>query len=170
MDLFTECLIKRKKHLKEYAVIFPLITLGFAITLFYLAFIAGSILSGIGLGVVVMAWWGVYIGITNQNLEFEYIVTNKDIDIDVIMSQRKRKRLASFSARDIEIMAPIEQLKEEQFEKVIDASAHNPKFDVYFIIATVKGVRTKILVNPSAKMLEIMKTFNPENIIIGEDV
>ncbi len=170
MDLFTECLLKRKKHFKEYAIIFPLITLGFAVTLFSLAFLAGTILSGVAMALVIMTWWGIYIGITNQNLEFEYIVTNKDIDIDVIMSQRKRKRLASFSARDIELMAPIEQLKEEQFEKVIDASAHNPKFDVYFIIATVKGVRTKILVNPSAKMLEIIKSFNPENIIIGEDV
>ena len=61
MDMFTECLLKRRKHFKEYAVIFPLITLGFAGTLFYLAFILGSIISGVGFAAVVIMWWAKYL-------------------------------------------------------------------------------------------------------------
>ena len=114
-------------------------------------------------------WWGIYIVISKQNLEFEYTVTNGDIDIDVIMSQRSRKRLASFSVKDLHMMAPIEQLDDETFENVIDASAHDSRYDVYFISATIKGIKTKILVNPSKKMLDILKTFRPEKIVIGEE-
>lgn len=169
MDMFTECLLKRRKHFKEYAVIFPLITLGFAGTLFYLAFIWRSIISGVGFAAVVIMWWAISIGITNQNKEFEYTVTNSYIDIDEIIARKKRKRVISFSAKDIEKMAPIEQLDEnEAFTKTIDASAHDDRFDVYFISAVVKGEKTKILVNPSRKMLDILKSFRPENIVIGE--
>lgn len=169
MDMFTECLLKRRKHFKEYAVIFPLITLGFAGTLFYLAFVWGSIISGVGFAAVVIMWWAITLGITNQNKEFEYTVTNSYVDIDEIIAQKKRKRIISFNAKDIEKMAPIEQLDEnEAFAKTIDASAHDDRFDVYFVSAVVKGEKVKILVNPSRKMLEILKTFRPENIIIGE--
>ncbi len=170
MDMFTECLLKRKKQLREYAIIFPLLTLGFAGTLFYLAFVWGSIISGVGFAAVVVMWWAISVGITNQNQEYEYTVTNGDIDIDLIMSKKKRKRLISFNVKDIEKMAPINLLdKNETFIKTIDASAHDDRFDVYFISATVKGEKTKILVNPSRKMLDILKTFKPENIIIGEE-
>ncbi|MBR6524190.1 MAG: hypothetical protein IKT39_06260 [Clostridia bacterium] len=170
MDMFTECLLKRRKHFKEYAIIFPLIILGFAGTLFYLLFIWRSIISGVGFAAVVVMWWAISLGVTNQNKEFEYTVTNNYIDIDEIIAQKKRKRLISFNAKDIEKMAPIEQLDEnETFAKTIDASAHDDRFDVYFISAVVKGEKTKILVNPSRKMLDILKTFRPENIIIGEE-
>lgn len=36
------------------------------------------------------------------NNEFEYIITNRDIDIDRIINKKKRVRMASFTASDIE--------------------------------------------------------------------
>lgn len=36
------------------------------------------------------------------NTEFEYIITNKDIDIDCIINKKKRVRMASFHGSDIE--------------------------------------------------------------------
>ncbi len=36
------------------------------------------------------------------NNEFEYIITNRDIDIDRIINKRKRIRMASFTCSDIE--------------------------------------------------------------------
>lgn len=170
LDMFTECLIKRRKHFKEYAVIFPLITVGLILTLAYYIFLSSSlVLSGPGLAVVVLVWWGIYLLISRKNIEFEYTVTNSDVDIDTIISQKTRKRLASFNAKEIELMAPIDQLPNEHFDKEIDASAHDDRYDVYFIIANLKGVRTKILLNPSKKILDILKTFRPQNIIIGEE-
>lgn len=36
------------------------------------------------------------------NIEYEYILTNRDIDIDRIVNKRKRIRMASFTCSDIE--------------------------------------------------------------------
>ena len=169
MDLFTECLIKRRKHFKEYAVIFPLITLGFAVTLAYLKYLSGSMFSGVGFAAVVVMWWGIYIAISNKNLEFEYTVTNSDVDIDVIMSKRSRKRLASFSIKDIEIIAPVDKLGNEVFDKEIDASAHDSRYDVYYISVVIGGVKTKVLINPTEKILEIFEQIRPDRVVRGEE-
>ena len=112
---------------------------------------------------------GVYIQITNRNLEFEYTVTNGDVDIDVIKGKRKRERIASIRPKDIEMVAPIEMLGDASYTAEIDASAHDDRYDVYFILADVKGAKTKILVNPSKKMLDILKKYKGEKVIIGEE-
>lgn len=169
MDLFTECLIKRRKHFKEYVVIFPLITLGFAATLAYLKYLSGTFFSGVAFAAVVVMWWGIYIAISNRNLEFEYTVTNSDVDIDAIMSRRSRKRIVSFNIKDIEIIAPIENLGDETFGKVIDASAHDARYDVYYISVPIGGVKTKILINPTKKILDIFEQIRPEKVIRGEE-
>lgn len=169
MDMFTECLIKKKKQFKEYLIIVPLVIIGAIGTLAYYIFLSAGLLAGVGLAAVVMMWWGIYLLYSKKNLEFEYTVTNGDVDIDMIIAKRNRKRLTSFTAKDIELMAPVSQLGKEHFDKEIDASAHDERYDVYFINANIKGVKTKILVNPSRKMLDILKTYRPQNIIIGEE-
>lgn len=169
MDMFTECLLKRKRSFKEYLIIVPLAIIGVIGTLAYYFFLSATLLSGAGLAVVVLMWWGIYLVYSKNNLEFEYTVTNSDVDIDMIIAKRKRKRLISFAAKDIQMMAPIEQIGNEKFDKEIDASAHDDRFDVYFIDVKTRMGRTKILVNPSEKMLNILKTFRPQNIVIGEE-
>ena len=169
LDMFTECLLTRKKEPKDRLKQMPFILLGLVATLFYLMYMAGTLLSGVGLAAVVLVWWWVYIQVTNRNLEFEYTVTNGDLDIDVIKGKRKRERLLSIRPKDIEKMAPVEMLEGETFAAEIDASAHDERYDVYYISADVKGVKTKILVNPSKKMLDILKKYKGEKIIIGEE-
>ena len=169
MDMFTEVLLKRKRGVKEYFVLVPVAVLGALLTLAYYMLPIPPIFGGVGLFVIFMMWWGIYLLFSKNNLEFEYTVTNSDVDIDMIVAKRKRKRLISFTAKDIQIMAPIKQLGNEKFDKEIDASSHDDRFDVYFIDVKTRDGRTKILVNPSEKMLNILKTFRPQNIVIGEE-
>ena len=108
-------------------------------------------------------------GMSGRNLEFEYTVTNSDVDIDMIMSKRSRKKVISFSIKDIEIIAPIENLDDEVFGKEIDASAHDPRYDVYYISVVVGGVKTKVLINPTKKILDIFEQIRPDKVIRGEE-
>lgn len=169
LDMFTECLLARKKSGKDKLVRLPFILAGLVATLLFLMYLAGTLLSGVGLAAVVMVWWWAYIQITNRNLEFEYTVTNGDVDIDVIKGKRKRERIASIRPKDIEMVAPVEMLGDAKYTAEVDASAHDDRYDVYFILADVKGVKTKILVNPSKKMLDILKKYKGEKVIIGEE-
>lgn len=169
MDMFTECLLTRKKSTKDRLVQLPFVIIGVIASLLWLMYLVATPFSGVGLAAVVMVWWWVHLQVTNRNLEFEYTITNGDVDIDVIKGKRKRERIASIRPKDIEKVAPIQMLDGETFAKEIDASAHDDRYDVYFISAVVDGVKTKILVNPSRKMLDILKKFKGEKIIIGEE-
>ena len=55
-------------------------------------------------GIIYGAWWL----ITTQNIEYEYCVTNGDIDVDQITARRKRKRLVSVSGRKIQSLLPFD--------------------------------------------------------------
>ena len=47
-------------------------------------------------------FYGAWYLLTAQNIEYEYCVTNGDIDIDRIVAQRKRRRIVSVSGKKIE--------------------------------------------------------------------
>ena len=100
MDTFVEQIVAKKKSGREIAAI-VLVLVGLllivAATVFLwklLMMLMPILLFGAGYG----AWWL----ITAQNIEFEYCVTNGDIDIDQIVARRKRKRIVSVSAKKIE--------------------------------------------------------------------
>lgn len=100
MDTFVEQIVAKKKDGREIALILGVV---FAASMIFLATLLflGAILPlaflvwcGVGYG----AWWL----ITQQNIEFEYCITNGDIDIDKIIARRKRKRIVSVGGHKIE--------------------------------------------------------------------
>lgn len=104
MDSFCEQILKKKKSALEWAIIIGTVLL--ALALAFLAFLFSSLIPGMFIivlaGIAYGAWWL----ITTQNVEFEYCVTNGDIDIDQITARRKRKRLVSVSGRKIQSLQP----------------------------------------------------------------
>ena len=105
MDSFCEQIIQKKKGAKEWAIIIAVV-LG-ALLLLLAASLVGLWLVAL-LGGGYCAWWL----ITTQNIEYEYCVTdvNMDVSIDVdqITARRKRKRLVSVAGRKIESLLPFD--------------------------------------------------------------
>lgn len=101
MDSFREQIVQKKKGAKEWAIIAAVIVGGLA--LLFLGFLMNLLiiaLVAVGYG----GWWL----ITTQNVEYEYCVTNGDIDVDQITARRKRKRLVSVAGRKIESLLPFD--------------------------------------------------------------
>ena len=100
MDVFVEQIVARKKTAADIvamvAVLVGFLVVAAATWLFFpfIGMIAPILLFGAGYG----AWWL----ITARNIEFEYCVTNGDVDIDQIVARRKRKRIVSVSSKKIE--------------------------------------------------------------------
>ena len=107
MDTFVEQIVAKRKGGKEYAIIFgsliaALLILA-ALWLFLLFFIGIFFVLLLTAGIGWLLWYL----ITMQNVEFEYSVTNGDIDIDQITAQRKRKRIVSVSGKRSKHSPPI---------------------------------------------------------------
>ena len=117
-DIYLEYILKKKKTGGQKAIIAVIIFAAIIVSLalLLLIFATATALSGtqfgsfsfsIGLVLIAFAWYGAYLLMSMQNIEYEYILTNSEIDIDKIMSKKARKRIASFDFKEINICANI---------------------------------------------------------------
>ena len=166
MDIFLEKIVKRKKTLSDFAIIFGIIFLGILIIFLLSSFnkTLGSFLPLLVVGIGYIA----YAFIRNRNIEYEYIVTNGDLDIDMIIAQRKRKRIFSASCKDFEMVA---KLTSGQYDnniqsiknRLIAVSSMNST-DIYFALLFKDGQKMLVLFEPHAKMVESFKKYIPRKV------
>ena len=192
MDVFMEYLIKHKRETKDNIIIAAIAAAAVLLTIILLMVILvmgasmatsgngaaqfSSLVSGIGLLLVAGVWYGVIRLINQRNIEYEYILTNSEIDIDKIMAKRGRKRIVSFDFKDVEIMANItdndhnsEYRNVKDGVKVYDLTGNKANGNVYFADVAIEGEQVRILIQPTSKMLESIKKYNPRKIFVKED-
>lgn len=104
MDIFVEKIVSRKKGPREYILSAMIIFISIIVV------VMASLLLG-PRGIVLLLTAGLIVGdwylIGSFNVEYEYSITNGEIDIDKIINRRKRKKLITADCKDIEIMAKV---------------------------------------------------------------
>jgi hypothetical protein len=109
--------------------------------------------------------WLVVRLIKNFDTEFEYIVTNGELDIDQIIGKRKRKRLLTIDSRLFEIVAPDSDVNfspynSTQFRERIDASSRvNPRY--FAVCPSKQGGKLLLYFEPNDRILDAVKMYNP---------
>ena len=188
-DVYMEYLIKRKKDAKQIAIIVLIIAAAafVSLALFFLMFgfayasvdpqtgtsSFGSFIFGIGLVLMAFAWYGAYLLITMQNIEYEYILTNSEMDIDKVMSKRGRKSFVSFNFKDIIICAAVEDNEHKHeynrhTDKTYDTVGDYGRGNVYFADFMEGSGRVRVLFQPTSKMINAAKRYNMRNIFVNE--
>jgi len=168
-NVFIEKLIVKKKDAKDYLYTFGICIAGILVIVAcpvltrYIPFI-GNLWLLIATGVV----YGVYRFITSRNIEYEYIVTDGDLDIDVIIAQRKRKRIFSANCKEFDVIAPFKGQNHDSrlgnVTKQIKAVSSMGSKDVYFITLNYNGERTAVFFEPDDRILKAFKTFIPRKV------
>lgn len=170
MDIFLEYIVKHKKGGKEIAIIVGVLLL-LAILLLLSPFLFvllpafGSLVFLLDAGLIFGAYWL----ITMQDVEYEYIVTNGDIDVDRIEHRRKRKRVMSVHCKTFDIVAPVgdpEHRGEENstVTRVLDVSSSPDSGRAYYALFSKDGQRIKMIFEPTAKMLDNFGLFIPRSV------
>jgi hypothetical protein len=93
-----------------------------------------------------------------RNIEYEYIFTNGELDIDCIYNKTKRKRVFSAEVKafeSFEAVAPGALQGRGEIEKK-DFTGGKEKDNVYAFVCTYQGKRLKGLIEPNEKMLQAM--------------
>jgi hypothetical protein len=152
-DVFKEQIIKRQPTAKNTAIKAALIG-GVAVIFF-----AGNIFIGQwGLYLAVAAGFFAYILMGRQNVEYEYIFTNGELDIDAIFNKAKRKRLFSGRVSDFDIMAHVEdKTRMGEFSsatETLDYSSGVVSSNSYAFLTSYKGKRLKIIIEPNEMMMK----------------
>lgn len=165
-DTFMEKIVARRKTGQDYLKIAGLLVATFVLLTVLMLF--GGYVSFLVPVLLVGLVYGLWYMLTGMNREYEYIVTNGDLDIDMIIARRKRKRVFSCRAKEVELMAKVGSDDYRQAEKsnrkLLDCSASLKAPDNWFILAEYKGQRLMVVFAPEERMLKSMKRFNPSKI------
>jgi len=165
MDVFNEQLIKVKKSfLKAFSQVL-LIFLAIVISPFTF------VIPNFGQIITPLIWFGVYYVMRFYNVEYEYSLTNGELDIDKIYSQRKRVHVLSVKCKQFEIVAPINtttfknRLEDKNIDKKIDVSSRGNPDKSYFAIFREENQRILLIFEPTEKMLNSIKLYIPRRVV-----
>ncbi len=104
--------------------------------------------------------------VSNMDVEYEYIVTNSEMDVDKIIGRRKRKRMITIDLQSAEDMAPYPASEDIKVEATVHASTGYEN-DAYYLLAQ-HGTYGKIMLifNPNKKTREAIMQEVPNQLRI----
>ena len=159
-DVFIEQLVGKKNDLLFYLARTGIVAGGFALTAACFLIPAVSAYSP---GVAFACLWLGRSLFRRTGIEFEYSVTNGELDIDVITGKSSRKRLISADARDFEILAPAAEQNLAEFSSVtrrLDASSSKAAPSRWFCVFRYKDEGRMLLVfEPDDRILGSLRMF-----------
>lgn len=168
MDTYLEYLVKQKYTPVKIILIIGIYLLAGVVS--FLSFFL-AVRNPLVMQFVVLIWAIFFFGawwITQKMcVEFEYIVTNDEIDVDRIIAKKTRKRLLTVSVRSFDEFgiadkSKIDNIKKNGIKVVLDASSGSKNNDAYYaVFDNKKGERMLLIFNPTGRMLDTFKIYNP---------
>jgi len=168
-DTYIERIVKRKPDSRQRMARLGIVAGGFVLV------VAASIIGGmIGIPLfpiffALTAFFG-FRFFLQQSWEFEYAVTNGEIDIDRIMGRSTRKRILTVDCRNFDVFLPLipENASEYQSKTIkttVDAASSSDAEGRWFAIFQGKdGQRTLLIFEPDERMLNVINAALPRRL------
>ncbi len=170
MDSFVEQLVKKKKSGAQIAAI--VVTITVAVLLLAVCILFLSILGAFAVIAMAAIAYGAWYLLTAQNIEYEYCITNGDIDIDRIVAQRKRKRIVSVGGHKIESAgryAP-EKWAGRQVDRTVVAAPSDKEDNLYyFSYHSKKRGHTLVVFQPNERVKDAFRESLPRLVQLDWD-
>ncbi len=160
MDIFVEQIVKKPSGRKEM-LLKALIGIGAGL----ISAVGVLLLGSYALVVIVGVFYGAYWLMTGLDCEYEYIVTNGEIDIDKIVAKRKRKRLITIKASTFESYGEYKDAPKLESNVTVvkaDGNGDNPLYYADFKHNSIGNAR--LVFSPNERVLEALKPFLPRSI------
>lgn len=149
MDTFVEQIVKRKKQPLDWLIIAAVCMAALLVSWFIITRV------NFLLPMVVLVVWGAWWLITNRNIEFEYSITNGEMDVDCIIAQRRRKNMCSITCSKVEAYGKLNtlNLNGKKFDHTIVAAPHmKDENNYYFIYRSKKHGKTLVVFAPDERV------------------
>lgn len=108
---------------------------------------------------------GVYL-VSNMDVEYEYIITNDEMDIDKIIGRRKRKRLITIDLRSAEDFAPYPAAEDVSVEATVHATTGYENNAYYMLVQHGVYGKVMLIFNPNEKTREAIMQEVPNQLRI----
>lgn len=156
-DVYVECLVQAKKSgLKKVAqVVLIVLTVIFCMgMILFWPFVVLALITGVA---------AYFVGLYSQ-VEYEYLYLDKELSVDRILAQSKRKKVGTYTVDRMEVFAPVNSHHLDGFRnrdvRVEDYSGEDSGqcYCMYY----EGGV--KVLLSPTADMVKALKNVAPRKV------
>lgn len=165
-DYYNEVIIRKKKSPKDKIIILAIFAAGFLAI--YFTLMNMEALQKVFILIVAAVLFLMYQGLTLMNVEYEYAVTNGEVDIDKIIAQRRRKHIITVDARDFEYFAPLSGehkavFNRQDYARKIDVFSAPDASNIYFAYFFKNGEKIRLAFQPTERMIEDFERFVPRS-------
>lgn len=159
-DTYVECLVSAKKS--KFAKVMTVFLIFLAVV-----FCLAMILIPASLLLAIIAGIAAYFVNLYSSVEYEYLYLDKELSVDRILAQSRRKRMVTYSLERMEIFAPINSWHLDNFKnrnvKPVDYSiGHELQPDLRYVMYYEGGV--KVILSPSADLVHALKNVAPRKV------
>lgn len=124
---------------------------------------------GIPLILALAAAGGAYLVHLNTYIEYEYLYLDKELSVDKIKAQTRRKKAATFEVDRIEILAPIKSYHLDNYKnrtaKVTDYSIGREEQPDKRYVMYYDG-NQKIILSPNEELIKAIRTVSPRKVFL----
>lgn len=153
MDNICEQLVEKKKTTAD---IVKMITLSLGLILGAAACMMAAMYLGLTFFVVIavgLLALGVWL-FSGMNVEYEYIVTNNEMDIDKIIGRRKRKRMITVDLSKADDFGTYPPESDIESDTTVHATTGLEKNAHYLLVQHKDYGKVKVIFNPNEKIRE----------------
>lgn len=160
MDTFSEQLVTKAPN-KEFFTKRFMIIIG-SMFLCFISFVAAffgiPVFTQLWIAIIAGVCYGGYKLLLSLNIEYEYIITNGDMDIDVIKGKTTRKRLCSLSVKNIEKIGLYNKSMNFHGYTMINAAENSDDENSWYFTFKSKRVGNVIVIfTPNERTLDTIK-------------
>lgn len=165
MDNYVEQIVAKKSEARDTAIrliIFLGLSLVAALALICTVLFGFAFLLVVAVGAIYLMWY--LLG--NTSVEYEYIVTNNELDVDKITGRRKRKRLITLKLNLADEWGEYDENKNKNEKVQATVSAHDCRYiNLWYLVANhEKHGKTMLLFSPNEDVLTAVNKSVPYNL------
>lgn len=153
MDNFCEQLVEKRKSsadIVKMVLVSLALILGASAFMFIAIFFGVMLMVLFSVGLLALGVWLV----SGMNVEYEYIVTNNELDIDKIIGRRKRKRMITIDLSKAEDFGSYPPSEDIDADTTVHATTGFEKNAHYLLVQHNDYGSVKVIFNPNEKMRE----------------
>lgn len=176
MDVFYECMVKRKMTAFDWVKIVAAGVLALLITAFVvMLFLNGITLGGMFLLIIALVWWGFVTLARGMSIEYEYAITNTELDIDMIRAKSRRKHITTINLKTIGFFAKKDdpRIKDKMADKIKEyylvGNKNSDNIYVTEVISKKTNERIRVFIEPDGELIKAIEKANPKAVkLLGE--
>lgn len=162
-ETYVECLVKTESPIlpRFLRIVLIMITVAFGfLTLMGYA---------LALIVAVLAGVGAYFAHLCADIEYEYLYLDKELSVDKIMAQTRRKKIATFEIERMEVLAPVKSYRLDNYKnrtcKDLDYSIRREEKPDRRYVMYYEG-NQRIVLSPSEEMVKAIRNVAPRKVFM----